>query len=44
MASNRIERPRTVVKELITPITSTKKIQIAAAVQEFVNRVKSKHL
>lgn len=44
MANTRIERPATVIKELIEPITSSKKVQIAAAVQEFVNRIKAKHL
>jgi hypothetical protein len=44
MSSTRIERPYTVVKKLIAPITSEKKVQVAAAVQEFVNRIKAKHL
>lgn len=44
MANIRVERPNTVVKEIIAPITPTKKAQIAAAVQEFVNRIKAKHL
>ena len=44
MANTRIERPKTVIKELIVPITSEKKVKIAAAVQEFVNRIKEKHL
>ena len=44
MANTRVERPATVIKEIIAPITSEKKVKIAAAVQEFVNRVKAKHL
>jgi hypothetical protein len=44
MSSTRIERPTTVIKKLIAPITSEKKVKIAAAVQEFVNRIKEKHL
>ncbi len=44
MANTRVERPTTVVKELIAPISSTKKVQIATAVQEIVNRIKNKHL
>jgi hypothetical protein len=44
MANTRIERPTTVIKELIAPLTSSKKSQVSAAVQEFVNRIKAKHL
>jgi hypothetical protein len=44
MANTRVERPSTVIKEIIAPITSEKKVKIAAAVQEFVNRIKEKHL
>jgi hypothetical protein len=44
MANTIVERPMTVIKELVAPITSEKKVKIAAAVQEFVNRVKAKHL
>ena len=44
MSSTRIERPTTVIKKLIAPIASEKKVKIAAAVQEFVNRIKEKHL
>jgi hypothetical protein len=44
MANTRVERPATVIKELIAPITSEKKVKIAAAVQEFVNRIKAEHL
>jgi len=44
MANNQTFRPATVVKEIIAPVSSAKKIQIAAAIQEFVNRIKDKHL
>jgi hypothetical protein len=44
MANTRVERPATVIKEIIAPISSVEKTQIASAVQEFVNRIKSKHL
>lgn len=44
MASTRIERPTTVIKALIAPIPSNTKVKIATAVQEFVNRIKDKHL
>jgi hypothetical protein len=44
MANTRIERPTTVIKALIAPIQSETKTKIATAVQEFVNRIKNKHL
>jgi hypothetical protein len=44
MANNQTFRPTTVIKKLIVPVSSEKKVQIAAAVQEFVNRIKAKHL
>ena len=44
MANTRVERPTTVIKELIEPITSEKRVKSAAAVQEIVNRIKEKHL
>jgi hypothetical protein len=44
MANTMIERPNTVIKPLIVPISSNAKIKIATAVQEFVNRIKAKHL
>lgn len=44
MATTRIERPTTVIKPLIASIPSNTKIKIATAVQEFVNRIKNKHL
>lgn len=44
MATTRIERPTTVIKPLIAAIPTNTKVKIATAVQEFVNRVKDKHL
>ena len=44
MASTRIERPTTVIKALIAPIPSNTKVKIATAVQDFVTRIKNKHL
>ena len=44
MENIRIERPQTVIKPLINAISSNTKTKIAAAVQEFVNRIKDKHL
>jgi hypothetical protein len=44
MPNSMIERPYTVIKPLIVPISSDVKTKIAAAVQEFVNRIKDKHL
>jgi hypothetical protein len=44
MANNQIQRPTTVIKKLIVPISSEKKVQVASAIQEFVNRIKAKHL
>lgn len=44
MASIRVERPTTVIKNIVTPISSETKAQISTAVQEIVNRIKAKHL
>ena len=44
MANTRIQRPNTVIKPLIVPVSSNTKIKVATAIQEFVNRVKDKHL
>jgi len=41
---NRIERPQTVIKVLVKPISVELKTKISSAVQSFVNRVKDKHL
>jgi len=44
MANNHTVRQPTVIKTIIAPISSETKTQIAAAVQEFVNKIKDKHL
>ena len=44
MANNHIVRQPTVIKNLIAPISSEVKTQIASAVQEIVDRIKAKHL
>ena len=44
MSNKMIERPNTVIKPLIVPISSNTKVKTSAAVQEFVNRIKAKHL
>jgi hypothetical protein len=44
MAITIVERPTTVIKNIVAPISSSEKTQIATAVQEFVNRIKTKHL
>jgi hypothetical protein len=41
---NKIERPQTVIKVLVSPISVELKTKISSAVQSFVNRVKDKHL
>jgi uncharacterized protein YqgV (UPF0045/DUF77 family) len=40
----KIERPNSVIKVNITPLTTDKKTKIASAVQEVVNKIKTKHL
>jgi hypothetical protein len=44
MQVNKIERPQTVIKVLIVPITSELKIKTANAIQAFVSKIKEKHL
>ena len=44
MAITTVERPTTVIKNIVAPISSAEKTQSAAAVQEIVNRIKAKHL
>jgi hypothetical protein len=41
---NRIERPQTVIKVLVKPISVELKAKLSSAVQSFANRVKDKHL
>ena len=38
------ERPNTVIKTLVVPITNDVKIKTAQAIQNVVNRIKEKHL
>lgn len=44
MANNQTFRPTTVIKKLIAPISEEKKAQVVSAIQEVVNRIKTKHL
>jgi hypothetical protein len=44
MKINKIERPQTVIKVLITPITPEVKVKTSNAIQSFINKVKEKHL
>jgi hypothetical protein len=44
MANNSTVRKANVIKNIVGPISSTTKIQIASAVQEIVDRIKAKHL
>jgi hypothetical protein len=41
---NKIDRPQTVIKVLIVPITTEVKVKTANAIQSFINKVKEKHL
>jgi hypothetical protein len=44
MASNYTVRQPNVIKNIIAPVSATTKTKIASAVQEFINRIKDKHL
>ena len=44
MPSNKIERPATVIKSTITPITTEVKTKVSAAFQVVINKIKEKHL
>jgi hypothetical protein len=44
MLVNKIDRPQTVIKVLIVPITTEVKVKTATAIQSFINKVKEKHL
>jgi hypothetical protein len=44
MIINKIERPQTVIKVVIVPITTELKIKTSSAIQAFINKVKNKHL
>ena len=44
MAYNKIERPTTVIKSTITPITTELKVKVSTAFQMVINKIKEKHL
>jgi hypothetical protein len=44
MLINKIERPQTVIKITITPITTELKAKVSTAIQSVVDRIKVKHL
>ena len=44
MAYNKIERPATVIKSTIAPITTELKTKISTAFQVVINKIKEKHL
>ena len=44
MLINKIERPQTVIKVLVVPITTELKVKTSNALQSFINKVKEKHL
>jgi hypothetical protein len=44
MKINKIERPQTVIKVLVVPISTELKSKVSSAIQSFVNNVKIKHL
>jgi hypothetical protein len=44
MNINKIERPQSVIKVLVVPITTELKTKTSIAVQAFINKVKEKHL
>jgi hypothetical protein len=41
---HKTERPNTVIKSIVVPITNEVKIKTAEAIQNFVDRIKQKHL
>jgi hypothetical protein len=44
MLINKIERPQTVIKITIAPITTELKAKVSTAIQSVVDRIKVKHL
>lgn len=44
MPNTRTERPAQVIKTDITPISTTLKVKIVAAMQSVVDKIKEKHL
>lgn len=44
MAYNKIERPTTVIKSTITPISTELKTKLVTSFQVVINKIKEKHL
>lgn len=44
MIMNKIERPQTVIKVIVAPITTELKAKVSTAIQSVVDRIKAKHL
>jgi hypothetical protein len=44
MQINKIERPQTVIKVAISPISTELKTKVSTAIESFINKVKEKHL
>lgn len=44
MSNKKIERPTTVIKSTIAPITTELKVKISSAFQVVINKIKEKHL
>jgi hypothetical protein len=44
MSNVRIERPNTVIKVTVSPVSSVLKAKVSTAIQSVVNAIKAKHL
>jgi hypothetical protein len=44
MLINKIERPQTVIKVVVVPITTELKAKVSTAIQSVADRIKAKHL
>jgi hypothetical protein len=44
MLINKIERPQTVIKVVVAPITTELKTKVSTAIQSVADRIKAKHL
>jgi hypothetical protein len=44
MLVNKIERPQTVIKVIVAPITTELKVKLSTAIQSVADRIKAKHL
>jgi hypothetical protein len=44
MIINKIERPQTVIKVVVSPITSEVKTKVSSAIQAVASKIKAKHL